>query len=334
MKFLVVGAEEVKKDEQYMDDKGWAFRNSFEKLGIQTECYFYKLRGKLSFIEKNKYIKDVWHVYMNQEVIRYVKRMKPDVLFIIKGGSITADTLWKIRKTTNTLIINIFTDNPLYMGKFSSIEPCHYFFVKDMYIVDTLRKAGLKNIYYLPQCTNPDVYKPTEMSEEERKVLSSNLSLIGTMYPYRLKFMEQLVEFKPAIWGKGWDRKNTRGIAALSRGKDIRGTKKAKAICASGISLNFHHPLNDIHGTNSRTFDISACKGFQLADYKSDIEDLMEIGKEIVCFRTIDELKELIKYYLQNPAKRIEIAEAAYRRVLKDHTYDVRAKQIMEIINV
>ncbi|MGB9715905.1 MAG: glycosyltransferase family protein, partial [Thermodesulfovibrionales bacterium] len=55
-------------------------------------------------------------------------------------------------------------------------------------------------------------------------------------------------------------------------------------------------------------------------------------NQEIICYRTIDELKKLIEYYLKHPEERVQIAEAAYHRVLMEHTYDHRAKEILDII--
>lgn len=332
MKILIVGVEQIKEDERYMDDKGWSFSKAFEKLGIETKPFFYKKKGTLSFIEKNKIIKDKWRTYMNKSLITQVKNNKPDVLMILKGETIEADTLWEIRKKTETLIINVFPDNPLYMGNFEAIEPCNYFFVKDSYILNTLRKAGIKNVFFLPQCTDPDVHRPMLLNDDDKALYSCNLSLIGSMYPYRLKLIEQLVEFKPFIWGRGWSKTTNQEIIKLYKGKDIRGTQKAKAICGSKISLNPHHPLNDIYGVNRRTYDIAACKGFQLADYRNDMEKVFKINQEIICFETLDELKKKIEYYLKHSDERNEIAEAAYKRVINEHTYEHRARDILDLI--
>jgi spore maturation protein CgeB len=332
MKVLIIGVEQVKKEERFMDEKGWSFQNAFERLGVISENFFYKKKGRFAFIEKNKGIKDIWRSIMNRSLVSHVKRTAPDLLFISKGETITPETLWEIRKKTDTVIVTVFPDNPIYMGKFEAIEPCHHFFVKDTYVRDTLWKAGLKNVRYLPQCTDPAVHRPVGLTEDEKAEYGTDVSLIGSMYPYRLKFVEELLDFNPVLWGKGWSRSGSQKILQLYRGRDIRGNQKTKAICGTKISLNPHHPLNDICGVNRRTYDLAACRGFQLADYKPDMKDLLKINEEIVCFRTIDELKKLIRYYLSHPDERAQLAEAAYQRVLKDHTYYNRAREILDII--
>ncbi len=333
MNILIVTSEHIVKDERYLDDKGWSFKKAFEKLDMRVDSFFYKKKGRFSILEKKKYIKDVWHHYMNKQLIEHVRKFKPHLLLVITGDTIEPETLQHIRKSTDAVLMNIFTDNPfIFMKKFDSISQYNYFFIKDTYILSTLKKAGLKNIFYLPQCTDPDVHKPMSLSPDDKAFYSADLTLLGSMYPYRLKLMEQLVDFNLAIWGRGWNKASNKEILKYYRGKDIRGTQKTNAICAATISLNPHHPLNDINGTGSRTFDIAACKGFQLADYKKDMEDLFKINEEIICFKTMEELKRLITYYLKHPDERVEIVEAAYQKVLKEHTYYSRAKEILEII--
>lgn len=332
MKILIAGVEQLKSEERYMDEKGWAFRLAFEKLGMKCDDFFYKKTGRLAFIEKDKLLKKYWLPHMNRALLSHVIKTRPDLLLICKGETIEAQTLWEIRRKTETIIVNVFPDNPILMGNFNAIAPCHHYFIKDTYVVDTLWKAGLNNVKYLPQCTDPNVHKPMELSDSDTEEWGSGLSLLGSMYPYRHKVIEELLEFSPAIWGRGWAKTSNPRIAALYRGRDIRGTAKAKAISASAISLNLHHPLNDINGVNRRMFDVSACMGFQLADYKPDMTTLMKIGEEIICFRTLEELRAQIGHYLNHPGERASIARAGYDRVLKDHTYDNRAQEILAIV--
>ena len=332
MNILIVSPEQVKQDERYMDDKGWAFDSAFQRLGLRTRTFFYRKMGRLVLLERNRYLRYLWLSYMNNSLLDEVRRSKPDVLFLSRAETIHPETLWKIRKNTQALIVNVFTDNPLSIGKFEAIEPCHYFFVKDTYVRDTLRKAGLKNVLYLPQCTNEEVYRPYELDETERGLFCSDLSLVGSRYAYRVKLLRELEEFNIALWGRGWSKVSDKRILQSVRGSDIRGPKKAKVFSGSAISLNPHHPLNDIRGTNSRTFDIAACKGFQLSDDKEDLRDLLKAGEEVICFRTAEELRKLIRYYLAHPDERKQVAEAAHQRVLKDHTYFNRASEILGIV--
>ncbi|MGM0876109.1 MAG: glycosyltransferase family protein [Bacillota bacterium] len=51
---------------------------------------------------------------------------------------------------------------------------------------------------------------------------------------------------------------------------------------------------------------------FQLASYRKDYEKIYEIGKEMVCFNNIIDLKEKINYDLNNNQERNAISTRAY----------------------
>ena len=50
---------------------------------------------------------------------------------------------------------------------------------------------------------------------------------------------------------------------------------------------------------------------------------------ELVYAKTKDDWFRKIKYYMENPKEREKIAEKAYKRVLKHHTYHSRARKII-----
>lgn len=83
---------------------------------------------------------------------------------------------------------------------------------------------------------------------------------------------------------------------------------------------------------NYRTFEYAACKTMVLTNYTPNIENLFEIGKEIIVYGDKQDLKEKVRYYKKNLDKVQEIAERGYQRVIKDHTYKVRAKQILDLL--
>ncbi|PYS06787.1 MAG: hypothetical protein DMG12_02645 [Acidobacteria bacterium] len=70
-----------------------------------------------------------------------------------------------------------------------------------------------------------------------------------------------------------------------------------------------------------RNFEVPGCGGFTLTGQAEDLESYYEEGREIVCFGTIPELIEKIRYYLSHESERRAIAEAGYQRTLHQHTY-------------
>lgn len=79
---------------------------------------------------------------------------------------------------------------------------------------------------------------------------------------------------------------------------------------------------------NQRVFDIPMSGSFVLSDYQQDLGELFEIGKEAVCYKSMDELKELINYYRKNSTNREQVTKAAQKRIKNEHTYAHRIKAI------
>jgi len=109
----------------------------------------------------------------------------------------------------------------------------------------------------------------------------------------------------------------------------VIGNKMVETICSYKIHLN-KNLANDI---NYRTFETLGCKTFLLTNHTPGLEKLFDIDKDLVTYRDINDLKEKIKFYLDNPDKRKEIEEHGYNTVLKKHTYDARCRYLMRIIS-
>ncbi|MBW1740033.1 MAG: glycosyltransferase [Deltaproteobacteria bacterium] len=97
------------------------------------------------------------------------------------------------------------------------------------------------------------------------------------------------------------------------------------------INLNISRPQVKT-ALNQRLFDVPASEGFLLTDYREDLERYFEIGKEVACFRSPEELREKIYYYLSHPDEMYRIKKAAYERVMEDHTYKKRMEELLGII--
>jgi len=83
---------------------------------------------------------------------------------------------------------------------------------------------------------------------------------------------------------------------------------------------------------NQRVFDVPACGSFLLTDHQEAIEELFEVGKEVVTYRDRDEIPEMVRFYLNNPGARRTVAMKGRERVLREHTYKHRIGKIIEVM--
>jgi spore maturation protein CgeB len=80
---------------------------------------------------------------------------------------------------------------------------------------------------------------------------------------------------------------------------------------------------------NQRVFDVPGSGGFILTDAQPDALEHFEHEKEIVTYKSEDELKDKAAYYLLNDKPRLAIIEAGHRKVLAKHTYNHRLKELI-----
>ncbi|MBD5450586.1 MAG: glycosyltransferase [Lachnospiraceae bacterium] len=106
---------------------------------------------------------------------------------------------------------------------------------------------------------------------------------------------------------------------------------KAAGQVYAGSKINLNISLKGMEGgTPLRIMDIMAAGGFVLSSYCAETAELFEEDQEIVMFKTPEELKDKVDYYLCHDRERKRIAEAGYKKVLACYTYEKKLKQLIE----
>ncbi len=149
---------------------------------------------------------------------------------------------------------------------------------------------------------------------------------------YRLSCIKGLREFHPVIHGDAHWKELLHNMK--DRGYILKpqlNYYKELPLFYNACKINFNATsLQMPEAVNQRVFDVPACSSFLLADHQKAIDELFEVGKEIVTYKNIDEIPELVRFYLNNPDARKKIALKGRERVLKEHTYKHRLGRIIE----
>jgi spore maturation protein CgeB len=206
-------------------------------------------------------------------------------------------------------------------------------FFKDPYMASVFRDKLALNAFYLPEACNSVWHRKVELSAEDRRKYGCDLVTASNMYYYRAKSLEIFQGYDLKIWGKSYPSWLSSPLRSVYQDEYVAEVEKAKAFNAAKIVLNTMH-YGEIEGVNCRLFEAAGCGAFQIADWKPALPDLFEPGKEIVTFKTQQELKEKVDYYLARPEERREIADRAYARAHREHTYERRLEKMFEILEV
>ena len=99
----------------------------------------------------------------------------------------------------------------------------------------------------------------------------------------------------------------------------------------SAINLNIS--LRSIRsGIPLRCFDIMGCGGFLLSNYQGDFYEHFVPGEDLVLFESQEDFLNKCDYYLKHDNERRQIAANGYGKVKEFHTYEVRLKEIFEVV--
>jgi spore maturation protein CgeB len=77
-----------------------------------------------------------------------------------------------------------------------------------------------------------------------------------------------------------------------------------------------------------RNFEVPGCGGFLLTERVPHLERYFQLGEEVAVFDDADDLIEQVDHWLAHEPERRRVADAGYRRVMDEHTYDHRFEAI------
>ena len=97
--------------------------------------------------------------------------------------------------------------------------------------------------------------------------------------------------------------------------------------------INLNITLRSIQrGIPLRAYDILGSGGFLLSNYQADLANIFVPGEDFVYYEDRKDLLDKIDYYLANESERKQIAQNAHDKVEKEHSFDVRVGQIIDIV--
>lgn len=139
------------------------------------------------------------------------------------------------------------------------------------------------------------------------------------------------VSYKAKVFGDEFWRQIEVGFLKALPATDY-WTETPKVYRLSKINLNISKMF--FNGTVQRVFDIVYCGGFCLTDYRDDLKNWFEPGKEIETYKDETEFVEKVRYYMEHETERNEIAQNGNKRLLKEHRVSDRIDTVMKTVTV
>jgi spore maturation protein CgeB len=86
--------------------------------------------------------------------------------------------------------------------------------------------------------------------------------------------------------------------------------------------------------SNMRIFEATRSGSLLIEEYAPNLEQMFDIGKEILCYHSDEELFDLVRFYCsaEHSSLSAKIARAGQRRATVSHSMEIRAQQFEDII--
>lgn len=193
--------------------------------------------------------------------------------------------------------------------------------------------------FYLPHAYNPQVHYPGEGDASH----AADVFFVGSGFAERRRLFRAVDWEGVNFVTRGFLWEDGESAEVLDAEKIEPNEIAAQWYRSSKINLN-HHRTTTVYGAGKhisgldadslgpRAYEIAACQGFQLCD--DSRPELREIfGDTVPTYRSHSalDLEKKIRYYLDRPGEREELARQQYLAIAP-HSWYTRAREMLETI--
>jgi hypothetical protein len=179
---------------------------------------------------------------------------------------------------------------------------------------------------------DPEVVLP--QAEQEHTYPVTFVGSLSAVHRSRIEWLEQLSALVPElkIWGPGIDLLDGSSPLRRCHMGIVWGNEMYDVFASSRITLNHHGDVAP-YANNCRLFEATGAGAMLLTDWKANLQDMFDVGREVAAYRTVEDCAQTIRHYLTHEDDRRAIARAGQARTLRDHTYRTRMQELVEIVH-
>lgn len=206
------------------------------------------------------------------------------------------------------------------------------FFTNSKGVIPDLVKLGAKNVHPLYYAIDPELFSPVKVDK------TIDVSFFGYGNEYREEWMTKMITIPSkelnganfTVAGKGF----TIDLGNANLIGDLSYSAFREFCCKSKICLNITRwsHTSVYASATARIFELAGYGACIVSQPYNGIEEWFEPGKEVIVVNSEEEAVDAYKRLLGDEKERGIIASRARERVLKEHTYRERARQVVRVI--
>lgn len=175
----------------------------------------------------------------------------------------------------------------------------------------------------------PDIQNPEESADSKRYKIAHFVIGSDLAYRERVITLSTLASYYNVDLYTLSDTSDLKNVNV--RGSANTFTEMPIIFNKSRVNLNITmRPI--ITGLSQRIYDVLSCGGFLLTNYQQELPELFDIGTELDCYSSQEELVEKAAYYLTHDEIRQKIALNGFEKIKQCHTFEHRFKTMLATI--
>ena len=281
----------------------------------------------------------------------------PDIILVLKGLELNIDTLDYIKekypkaKLVNWFFDKYLLDKPIWEDEkmFEFIKIFDYFFCSLKGVADKLQEVGITNAVYLDEACHPDAHGEVYVNHFQSEKYGSDITFIGSLglelqHSTRLEILKRVVDegFRTKIWGVNVNPAIIPPqIREVYQGNPLINIDHSKAVQSSIINIGIDQDATVDMGHSARVYRVMCAGGCYVSEATKGLDKMFKSNKlgempdgseEIVLFNDLNDMVELIDFLLENDEIARQIGLNGQKKVLAEHTFVDRTKEMIEII--
>jgi spore maturation protein CgeB len=295
------------------------FRSSLEGMGHALTAFDMVERANQDGVAR-----------MRSDLLALAQDSEPDLaFFFLFTDQLDVPTIEQVGRLGNCPTVNWFADDHWRFEDFTRhMAPAFDLAVTtDEDALPKYRQLANARVHLSQWACNRYAYGRTT------EALTHEVTFVGQPHGDRKQVVARLAQAGTPVecWGFGWP------AGAIEHGQMV------EVFASSRVNLNlsnssqvpglkarlrrltrFNPPPPRPAQIKGRNFEVPGCGGFLLTERVPHLERYFELDREVAVFDGVDDLVEKTNYWLGHEQERRVVAEAGYRRVLAEHTYDHR----------
>jgi spore maturation protein CgeB len=266
-----------------------------------------------------------------------VLTVKPDVVLIFSGMFLLQRFMYHLR-TIGVPVVLVLSESPYDEEKEAEwAKLASVVFTNERTSVPVLRAAN-PNTHYLPHAYDPDIHYP---APPDPSAPQHDVVFVGSLFKERVELLSAVnwdgIDF--GLYGSTEMLSSRSKLRKYVRGGYVDNTMAVKLYRNAKIGLNLYRQskgfakdaprIEHAESLNPRAYELAACGTFQISDHREEVFELFNVT--VQTFWSADQLNGLIHDLLAAPVWVAGAAADQCRRV-QGHTFDARAKQLVEVL--